>query len=564
MCPTAATISVSEVLKLLDTDLAGVAAGMSRGEYVLWIGSGVSRNRVDGLPEVLRRILVFLQQRVVNADPNCRFRRAIRDMLGAAGVAAAERDAIDVALPVEQWPTLDVLITRLSSSYAKVLGVHVTNEPLDYLLWNAADVRHTYGRSDLVPDVEHSAIAVLGLEGVISQIVTANWDGLIERAFRELGGSAALDVIVTASDLQGQPAPRVRLIKFHGCAVRAVDDENAYRPLLVARQSQIDGFTVSHSAIVQALTTLLMTRPTLMIGLSAQDSNIRLLVAQAAGLLPWKWPGNPHACLFCEDELSADHGSTLERAYGGDYAANADAIRQSAVVPAFGKPILVALVLHSLTDKLCALASIATKALNAADVASLKSGLVGLRDAVADAAAGYPVGVVERLARITSSVLAVFEEGAVPPVADRNRYRPISVYSTSQIPGQYSATSGRAELAVALAVLGLGHQNGTWTLDPSSGASQGFIGINAATGPAKVFLVANEQAAIGLHDHHALDGSSVVIHSLKRAPRLSRSPVGPRGRIGSAVAREFSLGQLLSEVTTLSDLTEGLRLEAAL
>ena len=566
MPPTAATISVAEVLKLLDTQFVGVAAGMSRGEYVLWLGSGISRNRVDGLPEVLRRVLTFLQEQIAPADPTCRFRQAIKAVFGAAGLTAAERDAVDVALPVDQWPGIEALITRLSASYAKVLGVHVTNEPLDYLLWSAADVRHTYARADLVPDVEHASIAILGLEGAVSQIATANWDGLIEKAFSDLDGSSALGVVVAAEDLQAQPARRVRLIKFHGCAVLARSDEGKYRPLLVARQSQIDGFTAepSHAAVVLVLTTLLMTQPTLMVGLSAQDSNIRLLVAQAAGILPWRWPASPHACVFCEDELSADHGSALERAYGADYAAHSADIRKSAVVPAYGKPLLLALALHCLTDKLCVLAGIASQRLSAADVASLKGALVELRNIVGASSAPAPLDLVQRLVRTMSNALAIFEEGAAPVVAGPVRYRPISMQPACQIAAHHSPTSGRAELAVALALLALGHHNKTWSLSHSSAVSDGSIVVDAPAGRATLFLVANEQAAIGLGDHHTLDGRTVVVHSLKRAPRVARSPVGPRGRTGSSVPREVSIGQILSEVTTLRDLTERFRHEAVL
>jgi hypothetical protein len=565
MSATAATISVLDVLKLLDNQFAGLADGVARGKYVLWLGSGVSRNRVDGLPEVLRRILRFLQSQIDVAKADCRFRRALTDILSAAGISASERAAINVQLPVEEWPHINALIDRLAANYAKVLGVSVKDEALDYLLWSGADVRKTYGRSDIDPDVEHFSVAILGLEGAVSQVATANWDGLIEKAFKELGGAGSLRVVVTAGDLQTDPA-RVRLIKFHGCAVLAANDEATYRPLLVARQSQIDGFTTdkAHEAIVQALTTLLMTNPTLMVGLSAQDSNIRLLVAKAAGILPWKWPTNRHACVFCEDDLSADHAAALERAYGDDYAKNVDEIRQAAVLAAYGKPLLLALVLDSLTKKLCVLAEIATTArLASTDVDSMKSALINLRDVIAGLAEPdrekFLTGIVETV----SNIVGAFEEGSAAVGPGLGRYRPLSTHAPQQIAAHHTAASGRAELGVGLALLALGHSNGTWNIAIDSPVT-GALAVTAPTGRARLFFVANEQAAIGLAEHHKLDGQTVIVHSLKRAARMARSPVGSRGRTGVPAPRELSIGQIISEVGTLNDLVDRFRHEAVL
>jgi hypothetical protein len=306
-----------------------------------------------------------------------------------------------------------------------------------------------------------------------------------------------------------------------------------------------------------------MTNPTLMIGLSAQDSNIRLLVAKAAGILSWKWPGNPHACVFCEDELSADHGAALEQAYGADYGGHVAEIRQSAVVPAYGKPLLLALVLYTLTKKLCVLAEIAATRLGTADLSSMKTALVSFRDVVAALAEADREKFVDQLVRIVSNVVAAFEEGVAPAAPDVLRYRPLSTQPPEQIAAHHTPASGRAELAVGLALLALGHINNTWSVGIAS-PSGGAIVVSAATGPAAVFFVANEQAAIGLADHHKLDGQTVVVHSTKRAPRAARSPVGLRGRTGVSAPREFSIGELLGEVGTLTDLVDRFRHEAAL
>jgi hypothetical protein len=55
--PNAATISIADTLKLLDEDFKELAVGVAKGEYALWLGSGISRERVPGLRIVVRRLL---------------------------------------------------------------------------------------------------------------------------------------------------------------------------------------------------------------------------------------------------------------------------------------------------------------------------------------------------------------------------------------------------------------------------------------------------------------------------------------------------------------------------
>jgi hypothetical protein len=56
----AATISIAVTLRLLDEDFKELAVGVARGEYALWLGSGISRERVPDLRIVVRRVLDHL------------------------------------------------------------------------------------------------------------------------------------------------------------------------------------------------------------------------------------------------------------------------------------------------------------------------------------------------------------------------------------------------------------------------------------------------------------------------------------------------------------------------
>src|SRR5207245_6055267 len=107
-------------------------------------------------------------------------------------------------------------------------------------LWEGVDVVRTFGTTGPDYDCEHLCIGILALEGVVPEIASANWDGLIEAAVAELTNDAGgvVNVCVRSDDIRG-PRLRSRLLKFHGCAVLAASDPSQYRGLLIGRQSQI-------------------------------------------------------------------------------------------------------------------------------------------------------------------------------------------------------------------------------------------------------------------------------------------------------------------------------------
>ena len=47
--PSPAPMTVAETLAVLETRFAGFAEGIADGRYVLWLGSGVSRDRLPDL-----------------------------------------------------------------------------------------------------------------------------------------------------------------------------------------------------------------------------------------------------------------------------------------------------------------------------------------------------------------------------------------------------------------------------------------------------------------------------------------------------------------------------------
>jgi hypothetical protein len=313
--PLAATISIAEVLALLDGPFQEMADAVAHDRYALWLGSGISFDRLPRLRVVVEKVLDFLQHRVDPGDANCRFRTSLTAILDLAVLSKDDWKEIDFARPVVEWPKLFDIASRLTLQYARILDMAPVGESVDYLLWEAVAVANTYGDPATEPDVEHLCIAILILEGLASDIVSANWDGLVEKAVNRLsGGLPILRTCVLDEDTRSDQL-RANLYKFHGCAVLAGRDENTYRPKLVGRASQIVGWAYHRSNVVMAakLIEIVTSKRTLMLGLSAQDSNIQGVFVAAKERMAWPWPSHPPAFVFTEDKLGGDHLTLCER-----------------------------------------------------------------------------------------------------------------------------------------------------------------------------------------------------------------------------------------------------------
>src|SRR3546814_10773745 len=84
---------------------------------------------------------------------------------------------------------------------------------------------------------------------------------------------------------------------------------------MVARQNQINGWSARNPVMAPFLTGLITRRPTLMLGLSAQDSNIQNLFAEAQATMAWPWPSHPPAYVFSENALGIDQRGLLQNVY---------------------------------------------------------------------------------------------------------------------------------------------------------------------------------------------------------------------------------------------------------
>jgi hypothetical protein len=571
--PTALTITIRQAIGLLDGDFAELAEGVAQRRYAFWLGSGISRERVDDLKRVIARVLTYLRHRIDPTAANCRFRVALDEALSHAQLSAAERAEIDYARPVEEWPVLDTVLARLTGAYARLLDVRVEGEADDYLLWEAVDVRTTFAAAAARPDCEHICIGILAIEGVLPDVASANWDGLIEAAVDELtdASGTALRICVRAEDLREQPLP-TRLLKFHGCAVRAGLDPATYLPLLIARLSQITQWrhNPAYTMMRRQLIDLATTKPALMIGLSAQDSNIQDLFAEGEALMPWVWPCSPPAHVFAEETLGHDQRNLLRCVYRAAYTANGPAIDAGARIRAFAKPLLTAVVLHVLCVKLRAFTrAVNAPSLSAADRTELERGIVALRDRVAAAAEHDRLAFIRDFVRGVTRGLMLFQEGAAPAVGSR-AYRALGAAPVHKIPDDPTlATSGVREMAAALALLGLGETTGSWAIAPGDATqpNDGVIRITSPAGSARMFFAAHSGVGVRLEINAIVgpdDGDAIIVHSTAPVPRMARSPRAAPGRTGRAGLRNVGMAELLREAAAAAELGRRFREEAAL
>lgn len=565
--------SAFEVLECLEDEFVEFAAAFARGEYLLWLGSGISRDVVPDVPTLLERMLEYLRSCANAADPSCRFRRALDEVLDVAGVDNTVRASIDLAAPVARWPERHDIVRCLVNRYSDVLDVQVQGEPEDFLVWTGLGVPTTYGAPGLLPDVEHFCVAILMLEGVVRSAPTTNWDGLIEAAMEKLvdDGDRVLNVIVEPLDFR-RPDRHAELVKFHGCAVRAAANEGDYRPRLIARRSQISGWTTKpeNQLMKNRLEHLFASRPALVLGLSVQDANIHTVLHQANQGLSRTWPASPPAVVLAEQYLSSHHRHVLRVTYGASYASQADAIAGSALLGAYAKPVLVALVLYTLADKMCALVTCSPDlALPDAELRHVRSEIRALRDVLGHIPGTETRAFVAALVSGMALVLSVFRTGRAPEPSDTH-YHPISrePMATAREDPDFPTAAFR-RMALAVSVLGRGLREGHWNLTPGTAKSpgDGVLRLATARQDTRVFVVRNARASSQL----ALDGlidddDDDVLVLLAEAPRAAttRSPRGHYGRTGRSGARHVDLEDLCASVSTADELFEALRLEGAL
>lgn len=566
-------ITVLDTLGLLDGPLNEFADGVADDRYAIWLGAGVSMGKLPGLKGVVEAVLEHVRSRVDPTNGACAFRVSLNEILTLVTLDDAQRGTLNYDVPVANWPPIEQIKQQLVDRYSIMLGRFPATEAPDYLVWNGVDVVARYADPATTPGPEHLGLAALIVEGVASDCASANWDDLIEKAIQILDGpnSAVLQVRVLPTDVQNN-LRRARLYKFHGCAFLAGQDEAAYRQKIVARQSQIDGWASKpeNKVIAAKLIDLAISKATLMLGLSAQDTNIQSVFVEANTHLPASFPTHPPAVIVSEDQVGPRQRDLLQNFYRNDYPTQSTAIHTASLIRAYANALLPALWLHVVCAKLASMIDTAAAGLPAADRDELRLGLIKLRDLVAGSAA------VNQHEAFMTAALAVFgramrlfrrgriagpDEGVYAPLTD------VGVARTLAAPTLDS--EGLVELALGLALLGRGEIQGHWSCRVGNAANPktGVLSVARGARSSQIFFAASAHAAAQMFAEGHIsddDDAAVVVHSFAKPVRWARHPTSAPGRTGRLQLRELSVSSIKDGATSLVDLQQRFKTEVAL
>lgn len=570
--PTAWEISVLETLGLLDDPLSEFADGVADDRYAIWLGAGVSLGKLPGLKGVVEAVLEHVRGKADPSDPTCAFHASLDEILALVTLDPAQREAVDYATPVATWGPIEQIKQQLVDRYAVMLDQFPATEALDYLVWNGVNVVDRYADPATTPGPEHLGLAALIMEGVASDCASANWDDLIEKAMHIVDGpgSTVLQVRVIPTDVQDN-LRRARLYKFHGCAVLASQDEAVYRPRIVGRQSQIDGWAAKAENLVLAakLLDLAVSKGTLMLGLSAQDTNIQDVFVRAAAQLPASFPTHPPAVMVSEDQVGVRQRTLLQNFYRNDYKAQSNAIHLASLARAYASALLPALWLHVVCAKLRALIDSAAADLSAADRDVLRLGLQRLRDLAAGAAAlGEHEAFMQAALSQLGRAVRIFHRGRAPAPTE-GIYAPLTdVGVTRTVAAPHLDSAGLVELSLGLAIIGHGERQGHWSCaasDPSD-VKSGAITLAGVASTSQIFFAGSAHAAAQMfaEGHVSEDDDAVVVHSFARPERAARYPTSAPGRTGKVQLRELSVSSIKDGAVSLNILLQRFRAEAAL
>jgi hypothetical protein len=368
--------TLAEALGLLRNRWATLKDEILRGKYVFWIGSGISRGRLDGLNDLLYELVEKLHSCIDPSNTDCPYRKALEDIVRMTTVN------VNVILkPRSSWEDDDIksLINQLSDKYADVLDVDIiTKGTAIDLAWDFLKLHEKYSVS-FEPDSEHRFLALLIAEGVVKELVTTNWDALIEIAHDACNQSKEpkLQVVACKEELYNNIFPK--LFKIHGCALKMVSNPKQYRPFMVATRTHINQWISDdvHKTYREKMGVLLREYPALFIGLSGQDYNLQAtFVAAALGELR-----QPQRVVFTVSRITHTQRAILKAAHGIEYyRKNAPRIDNEAALPLYAKPLLGSLYILTLLEKAGLLLQQGAKELNHNHQDLVRKGIMWIED----------------------------------------------------------------------------------------------------------------------------------------------------------------------------------------
>ncbi len=134
--PTAGAITVAQTLALLDGPFVELAVRVAEGQYAFWLGSGISRDVVDDLKEVVKKVLRYLREHTDFGTVGCPFAEALAKALAIAKLSELEKSHFDAQAKFEDWDAalVGTLQDRLLGQYSRLLDIRVRGKAPDFLV----------------------------------------------------------------------------------------------------------------------------------------------------------------------------------------------------------------------------------------------------------------------------------------------------------------------------------------------------------------------------------------------------------------------------------------------
>ncbi|HMO15660.1 MAG TPA: SIR2 family protein [Pirellulaceae bacterium] len=353
--PSNATLS--DAIGHLRNNFAAEVEAILAGQYACWLGSGISRTRFPGLDLLVQRLLKKIYRHIDKEDERCPWRKCLNDILDLARCDIA---SVSPAIEAENWDSISSTIGLLVDRYSDVLDFQVNDGVrVHSMAWDILHLDKIYGNNEVAADSDHTLLALLLAEGAFYELVTTNWDALVEQSHFDVCASGChnLSVVVEAADIPGSREAKARIIKVHGCARRCLDDQSK-RSQMVATRTQIQQWErgPGREGIKDLLRTVIRERPFIFIGLSGQDWNLQSEILAACLDCKGPLPGISRV-LFAEPELRQAQRTVIKYVFGDSaYENDRIAIEGKATLKLFAKPLLGALYVIALRKKLDTLA----------------------------------------------------------------------------------------------------------------------------------------------------------------------------------------------------------------
>lgn len=455
------------------------------GGFVWSIGCGISQAVLPSTGELMLTALETLRE----------LYRTARDEQFARGFKAVV-DLVGVAITIDgdpsSWRQVPCILERLAEKYPEALERLETEIEDKDIVFDILRVPAVFGDANLEPATEHRMLAILMAEGIVDDVITTNWDCLLERAFVRLARAGDLAVAAHPDELAGH---RPRLLKIHGCAGESLRSPEKYGPFLVVTAKQIDQWTESgkFKAFREAVHTSLRERPVAVIGLSTRDHNLRS-IASAVGDRGEPYATDVPRAVFAEQELNDAQSAFLSRLHGVR-GADAERLRKEAVLHLYASELFAGLWLHTIRAKLRLLLDMGHPVLEP-EWLDAYDGLVARLLARVneprpdDSYASWSVRIAAELPPMAARLVGMYRRQDAP--SDLDEYEPYYRGNLAKLRGDDAALQNGVHLPIALLVmlLSCAEEHG-WdvTIPVSASADSGQLTLRVGGFSVRIFVL---------------------------------------------------------------------------